>query len=318
MFSRNPQFDIVTIGGATRDIMFYSSNGKVIKGSALTEQRLVAFEYGAKILADKLYISFGGGAANVAVNCASMGLKTALIARVGNDDLGESIIDSAHRQGVETRFVTRDPKHDSGFSMILTLTSNDHEHVAFLHRGANNALAAADLPQRLSTRWVYVSSLPERNWLPLMQRAISYKLPLAWNPGRAQLVKLSTVKKILPHIESLHLNKDEALEFFKITNVRALIKKIQKLGPKIVVITDANKGAHVASSDEYYFMKAKSVKRVDSIGVGDAFHAAFVSALAKDKSLPVALKWGIHNAAAAIAKIGAQNGMLTKVQIEKL
>ncbi|KKT83646.1 MAG: Carbohydrate kinase PfkB, partial [candidate division WWE3 bacterium GW2011_GWC2_44_9] len=49
----------------------------------LTKQKLLAFEYGAKIMADKIYYTFGGGGANSAVSFANLGLKTAMVAKVG-------------------------------------------------------------------------------------------------------------------------------------------------------------------------------------------------------------------------------------------
>ena len=43
-------YDIITIGGATRDITFLTDKGKVIETPEnLTEQALLCFEHGAKI-----------------------------------------------------------------------------------------------------------------------------------------------------------------------------------------------------------------------------------------------------------------------------
>ena len=55
------KYDVVSVGGLTRDVMFYSGAGEVISGASPTKQKLLAFEYGAKILADKIFFSWRRG-----------------------------------------------------------------------------------------------------------------------------------------------------------------------------------------------------------------------------------------------------------------
>ena len=55
-------YDMITIGGATEDITFYTAEGLLINNKKdLTKQKLLAFEYGAKIKIDKSFSGFGGG-----------------------------------------------------------------------------------------------------------------------------------------------------------------------------------------------------------------------------------------------------------------
>jgi sugar/nucleoside kinase (ribokinase family) len=125
------------------------------------------------------------------------------------------------------------------------------------------------------------------------------------------------MKKFLPRVKVLSLNRDEALEFRKLKDIKGLIKYIQRLGPKIVVITDGDKGAYAYDGSKYYFIKAKPVKALDTVGVGDAFGSALTSALIYGKDIKSALAWGIKNSASCVSKVGAQNGLLTKKQIER-
>ncbi len=305
-------YNILTVGGATRDIMFYSAEGELVRTGNMTKQRLLAFEYGAKILADKLHFSFGGGAANAAATFASLGLKTALACRIGGDDAGDAILKNLKQKGVSAEFVKIDKELSTGFSLILTVDNAESEHIAFLHRGANNNLSAHDLPAVAPAPWVYVSSLPGNNWVPVVRKVIASGARIAWNPGSGQLQHLVELKKLLPKVEILMLNRDEALEFKKLKDIKDLIKHIHALGPKIVVITDGRNGAYVYDGKKYYFMKARRSKSVDTIGVGDAFNAAFTAGIIHGKTVRQALEWGIKNAASVVSKVGAQNGILTK------
>src|SRR3990167_894402 len=106
MLKRNiKKFDVVSIGGATSDFMFYSGEGELISTGNLTKQKLLAFEYGAKIMADKLYPTYGGGAANSSVSFARLGLKAGVICKVGSDDGGRKVAENLKKKGVDTSFI---------------------------------------------------------------------------------------------------------------------------------------------------------------------------------------------------------------------
>ena len=48
---------VTTIGGATRDIMFYTDDMVLIDNKAdLLRQKLIGFEYGAKVYSEDVYL----------------------------------------------------------------------------------------------------------------------------------------------------------------------------------------------------------------------------------------------------------------------
>ncbi|MEI6627262.1 MAG: PfkB family carbohydrate kinase [bacterium] len=312
------KLDVVTIGGATRDMMFYSGEGELINTSDITKQKLLAFEYGAKIMVDKLNYSFGGGAANVAVSFAGLGLKVAPVCRVAQDEIGQAILQNFKNRSVDYSLLSIDLKEHSGFSVVLTVKNAAHEHILFTYRGANDLLSVDDLRlSKVDVKWFYVSSLPEVGWEKVMHKVVEQKKPIAWNPGSHQLKNIEQVKAFLPNISLFVVNHDEALFFKKLKDIKGLLKTIQDFGPKIVVITDGSKGAYAYDGKKYYYIKAQAVKAVDTVGVGDAFASAFTAALIYGKNIKQALRWGMKNSASCITQIGAQNGLLTLKRIEK-
>ena len=313
---KNKKFDVVSIGGATGDFMFYSGEGELIATSNLTKQKLLAFEYGAKIIADKLYKTYGGGAANTSVSFAHLGLKAGIISKVGLDEEGKKVVDNLKKKGVDTRFIKYDKHNSTAFSMILTVKGTENEHIVFAHRGASDVLSAKDLSlDKIKSGWFYITSLPKIGWEGIMDLVIKANSKIAWNPGSMQLKRLSRMKKYLPRVKLLLLNKDEALEFKKLKNIKGLLKYIKNLGPEIVVITDGSVGAYAYDGKKYYFIKALKTKSVDTVGVGDAFSSAFTGALIYGNNIKIALKWGVSNSASVVSKIGAQNGLLSKRKI---
>jgi ribokinase len=318
MAKRPKKFDVITVGGATRDMMFYSKEGELVSTGNLTKQKLLAFEYGAKIVADNLYFSFGGGAANTAVSFSKLGLKVAAVCRVGNGDNGRLVVKNFRNNNVDASFVTLDSRGQTGFSVVLTVDNSNKEHVLFGYRGANEFLREKDLPaNRANCDWYYVTSLPKLCWAGIMQKLCRSGKNIAWNPGGRQLLQMSRVKKYLPKVRVLILNKDEAYEFKKLKNTKGLLKHLFDLGPEIVVITDGALGAYAYDGCKYYYHKAKKAKSLDTVGVGDAFGSAFVAAVIGGKDVKTALRWGINNSASVISKIGAQNGQLNRRGVNK-
>jgi sugar/nucleoside kinase (ribokinase family) len=80
---------ITTIGSALYDVMFYTDEAVLTYNPTdILRQRLISFEYGAKIYSKDAHFVGGGSAANVAVTFANLGIKTQIISAVGNDFLG--------------------------------------------------------------------------------------------------------------------------------------------------------------------------------------------------------------------------------------
>jgi sugar/nucleoside kinase (ribokinase family) len=315
MITTKKQFDLVTVGGATVDISFYSKDGELITTGNATKQKLLAFEYGAKVVADRVFITCGGGASNASVSASRLGLKVAPIVRIGGDEYGKIIYKNFKENKVDTSLLKLDNNGMSGFSTILTIDNPSKEHIAFIYRGANSNISAKDIPTGIDAKWFYVTSLPQAGWMGILDKLTKTGKNIVWNPGNEQLKDIPAIKKYLPKVKVLLLNRDEATEFKKLKDTKGLLKHIFELGPKLVVITDGANGAYAYDGKKYYYMKAKSRKVINTLGVGDAFGSALTSALIYDKNIKEALEWGINNSASVVSQIGAQAGLLTKAKI---
>ena len=320
-------FDVITMGGATRDIIFYTDEGELVRGRELTKQKLLGFEFGAKINLKDVSFNFGGGAANSAVAFACLGLRTAAILTLGMDDNGLAVKKNLARHKVDTRFVELKKNLATGFSFILT-DIGSREHIAFLYRGANNDLefSSKDLG-KIKNKWFYVSSLSGPNWQQILTRLLTVvkgsrepKIKLAWNPGSRQIqAGLKNLARFLKLTEVLLVNRDEALELVlsvtraskKIDQPEILLKILKKYGSRIVVVTDGAKGAYAFDGKSIYHAKTLNFRPVDTTGVGDAFGSSFVAGLILFKEDIVrALKLAIVNSNFELLEVGAETGLL--------
>lgn len=120
--STNKTLDVITIGRASVDLY-----GQQI-GTRLED--IGSF---AK--------SVGGCPTNISVGTARLGLKSALITRVGNEQMGRFIREQLQREGVETKGVVTDPERLT--ALVLLSVENDKSFPLIFYRD-NCADAALD------------------------------------------------------------------------------------------------------------------------------------------------------------------------------
>ena len=325
-------YDILTVGGIMRDIIFLTKEGTITESPENPLcQRMISFELGAKVYVKKVYFEPGGGASNTAVGFSKMGLKTAIMGRVGQDREGDQLIKSLKNDKVDVHLVRIDKKVSTGFAFILSLKNRKRAHAIFAYRGTNDELVfnIKNKNKLKGIKWIYISSLSSNNWPLILNQAFNFKekekIKVAWNPSNVQLK--SDFKKLKDHLkrtEALILNEDEAKELVlsrkKINDfrIKTLLKEIAVMGPKIVIITQGKYGVSAWWENKFYFQKPAPAEVINTTGAGDSFSAAFVSSLFyQPGNLKQALKWGVTNSASVIDQIGAQKGLLTKNQVIK-
>ncbi len=322
------KYDFITIGGATRDISFFTDQGVLINNQKdILRQKLLGFEYGAKIKVDKFYYSFGGGAANAAVCLANFGLRVACLSAVGRDDNGRAIMNNLRINKIDRRLMRINKNTESGSSFIVV--SPGGERIIFGARAANHELelGVRDVRALKQAANIYLASL-SGNWPSTLKNIYSVVgeggPQIFWNPGGQQL--RAGLKKIAPFLKKtkvFSLNKDEAIELVlssgkvkDLTNAylnkeENLLALIKGYGPEIVVITLGADGVAAFDGKKIYRYKIiKDKKRVDSTGIGDAFNSSVAAGLFCFGDLDKALSLGLKNAAAKINHLGAQTGLM--------
>lgn len=321
---------ITTIGGATRDMMFYTDDMLLLDNKKdLLRQRLIGFEYGAKIYSKEVYLTYGGGGANAAVSFASLGIKAQTILSLGDDTLAYDMLFYLKKRKVDTKLIQKNKNIITGTSFIVNV-GKAKEHVIFAYRGANNLIDLSKKTiENIDTPWIYLTSL-SGNFVPALNNLFSYcgqkSIELAWNPGANQLkLGLKSLAKYIKKTSVFIVNRDEALELLVSVegrgiknNIDFILEYLHGYGQRVTVVTDGAKGAYVYDGRKKYFKPALKVKGVNTTGAGDSFGSGFVAGLIKYKwDLEKALKLGVLNSNSVITKIGAQEGLLTVKDLKK-
>lgn len=316
--------DIVAIGSVTKD-NFLELDYKIISWFKTPLRKAIVFPLGEKLGVEKIYQTIGGNSVNASVCFSRQGFKTACFGKIGNDSAGREVIEKLKKEKVSPIFAISKEK-PTAYSVLLL---KNGERTILGYHGASNSLNKKDIPWRkLKSKWWYLSLAGEsiKLFRPLLAFAKKNKIKVAFNPSGYHIKhRRKEILGSLKNLSFLVLNEGEAAELVGIpfSREKEVFKKLDKLTPGIVAVTNGPKGVTV--SDGKYIYKAgifKEKKLVDRTGAGDAFGSGFVAGLirknfnSKTYDLrPIifyAIRLATANATAVVEKIGATEGILTK------
>ena len=286
------------------------------------ENCTISMKWGDKIPYDSsVLVPAVGNAANAAVSAARLGLSTGFISNVGKDTFGEQTLATFAKEGVDTKYIAVNDGIPTNHHYVL---SYDAERTILIRHEAYPYLIPKEL---VPPKWVYLSSVGEHteafhNELLEWLRA-HRETKLAFQPGTFQ-IKMGKEKLagLYAIAEVVAVNKEEAERILEIgeTGIKELLEKMRALGPKIALITDGTNGAYASDGAQVLKvpMYPDQSPPANRTGAGDAMTSTFVAALALGKSLEEALLWGPVNSMSVVQHIGAQKGLLTRAELEKL
>lgn len=318
------EYDFIAIGDTVTDAFIRIQQASVMhieNGNGAVDEEL-CFVNGAKIPYEFAKVLAGvGNAANAAVSASRLGLKTGFVSDVGADDQGKEILAALKANHIDTTFVRSHEGKSSNYHYVLW--HNAERTILIKHETYPYAL-----PEMGSPRWLYFSSVGD-NSLPYHHEVAEYlkahpTVKLAFQPGTFQ-IKLGkdALKDLYQHTEIFFCNVEEARIILNTEepNPAKLPSMMSALGPKISVITDGPKGAYAFDgyTGKNYFMPPYPDPKppYERTGAGDACASTITIALALGLPIETALQWGPINSMSVVQYVGAQEGLLTREQLEK-
>lgn len=308
------KFDVVCVGSATVD-------------SFLTlEQRFSSIKSGDKLLVTSLEKHSGGGATNSAAALAKLGMKVKVLTKLGNDHDAEFVLNELKQYKIKNICLNHSKKN-TDFATIVSSTK-EKDRIILVHKGASRDLTTSDFKKsQLKAKWIYLASLMDKSFTVAKEIAAyakKKKIKLLFNPSHYLAKKGNRyLKPVLEATTVLILNKKEAQALLKnkTNDSKRLLLGLQKLGPKMVIITNGTKKLFAMYQNIIYSLQPPKVKIVHTAGAGDSFNAGFLAGII-NYPIEDALQIGQANASSVIQHIGTKNKLLTKKeakqQIKKL
>jgi 5-dehydro-2-deoxygluconokinase len=325
-----PAFDFICLGRAAVDLYGLE------RGTRLEDA-----QHFAKYL--------GGSSGNVAVGLSRLGLKVAMLTRVGDEHMGRFVREALAAEGVDVRAVKTDPKRLTGLVLLGIENAESFPHIFFRENCADMGLEPADADAapfasaralaltgtHLSTDGVRAAArralaLAKQHGLRVVLD-IDYR-PVLWGLGghgggaereKASAAVTREIQAFLPDCDLVVGTEEEirvagggasALEALAAIRAKTAATIVMKRGVAGCVVFD---GAIPASVEQGLVVGGFPVEVLNVLGAGDAFLSGYLSGWIE--SLPPAHCGRRGNAAGAmvVTRHGCTPAMPTRAELEE-
>ena len=286
----------------------------------------------------------GGSPTNISVGAQRLGLKTALLTAVGEDPVGDFILEFLRIEQVDTRFIPRKPGRRTS-AVILGIEPLDHFPLVYYRDNcADNALSIEDVLAapvtetnafefagtnlaRESSRsaTLFAAERARRAGVPVLFdldfRPDQWHDPRAFGvAARAALAHTRVAIGTEDEIKAAVLTDPDQVQVVGLQvsdahvegDVDAAIRTLLGLGPEVVIEKRGAEGSRIHAPDAAPVeVPGYPVKVHNILGAGDAFAAGFIYGFVKQWPLYRAARLGNACGAIVVTRHGCANFMPT-------
>ena len=278
---------------------------------------------GETVLGEGFVTSPGGKGANQAVAVARLGGACRMIARVGQDAFGQSLLANLKADGVDCADVIPTTDAPSGVAMILVDSRGENSIV--VASGANFRLTPDDLFSRAeafeqAAVVVLQLELPLPTVRAAIQMARRHGCKIVLDPAPAQ-------RNLPPELFQVDVFSPNVSEAELLTGRKAIEERVDKQvasdliarGAGAAVLKLGSRGSMVVTADSHFYtVPPYRVQVEDTTAAGDAFTAALAVAVGRGERLHEAARFANAAGALACTKLGAQLAMPTADEVRLL
>ncbi|MGB1627521.1 MAG: adenosine kinase, partial [Miltoncostaeaceae bacterium] len=257
----------------------------------------------------------GGSAANTVVGAAMLGVRTAFVGRVRDDQLGHVFTHDIRAAGVQ--FDTAPATDGPETAVCMVMVTPDAHRTMCTHLGASIELGPDDVDEAL-VRNSAVLYLEGYLWDPPGAReAMRRAIRIAKDEGRAVALSLSDPFAVDRHradfldlvdndVDILFANEHELTSLYGIDDLDTAFNEVMPL-VKVAACTRGEHGAVIVGDGETHVIPAEpAVQVVDTTGAGDLFAAGFLAGWTQGRNLHGCGRMGAVAAAEVISHLGAR------------
>ncbi|CDL86408.1 ribokinase [Xenorhabdus cabanillasii] len=276
---------------------------------------------GETVQGERYQVAFGGKGANQAVAAGRCGADITFIACVGQDDIGERVLQQLVKDNINTSAIEVIAGEATGVALIFV--DQQGENVIGINAGANGALT----PEYLCR---YEQVIKDADALLLQletpldtvqlaaETAKKHNTKVILNPAPAQKIS----DRLLSLVDIITPNETEAefLTGVSVTDDAGAEKAAQSLhnkGIETVIITLGSRGVWLSEKGKQgKVVSGFEVKAIDTIAAGDTFNGALVTGLLEGKEILSAIRFAHAAAAIAVTRHGAQPSVPWRSEID--
>ena len=273
----------------------------------------------------------GGCPANIAIGAARLGLRTALISRVGDEPMGRFVLEQLARERVATGGVRVDPLRLTSLVLLSVRDAQSFPLIFYRENCADSALCEDDVDEQFiaSAQAILVTGThfslaaaarAQRKAIDIARRHgrtvvldVDYR-PNLWGIGGhdtgesryARAVRVTeALGPVLPECDLIVGTEEEMHIAAGIEDTRAAIRHIRSLTAAVIVCKRGARGCVVFAGgipgalEDGLTAPGLEVEIYNVLGAGDAFLAGFLSGYLRGE--PHAVSARLANACGALA-----------------
>ncbi len=260
---------------------------------------------GGKTFASQFVSAPGGPAAAASLAVAALGHEAIFLGRLGNDAIGDEIIRSLEKRGVNAGRIHRVPGQNSQVSSVVVDERGERQIVNFSsaqldpdpHWLPADVIAAADF------------LLTDVRWPEGAQRA----LEIARNHQVPSLIDADIAPVDIGHLVKLASHavfSERGLEMVTgLTDPKSALKKAAQTSHACVAVTVGENGCFWLENGTIDHCPAEPIDAIDTCSAGDVFHGAFAVAMVENMGLADAMRFAGIAAALKCRTFGGSLGV---------
>jgi ribokinase len=267
---------------------------------------------GETVLGNSFHSIPGGKGANQAVAAARLGADVTMIAAVGNDSFGKTLVEHLTNEGINTENIIKVKDTSTGIASIIV---SEADNSIIVVPGANNHVTPEGIEKHedkiINSDIILLQlEIPVKSVIRAVELAKKHGVRTILNPAPIQKLP----KELLEMVDYLTPNEHEQALLFD--SIGGTEEELAKYKEKCIV-TKGSKGVMIYKNGEKNEIPSIQVEAVDTTGAGDSFNGALAVALCDGLEIEEACRFANVVGAISVTKLGAQTGMPTKKEVEE-
>jgi 5-dehydro-2-deoxygluconokinase len=291
----------------------------------------------------------GGSSGNLAAGLARLGMKSAMLTRVGDEQMGRFVREQLQREGVDVSHVGTDPDRLTGLVVLGIGNADNIPHIFFRERCADMGLCKDDVDEEfiasarmLAITGTHLSTQTTRDAVVTAIAAakrsatrvvldIDYR-PVLWgltSPGEgasrfAECGEITSIlQRVLPDCDLIVGTEEEIAIAGGNTDTTVALQAMRGLTDAVIVLKRGASGCcifeagRIGSVDDGIPAGGANIEVFNTVGAGDAFLSGFLYGLLND--LPPAESGTLGNACGAlvVSRHGCTPAMPSRVELDE-
>jgi 5-dehydro-2-deoxygluconokinase len=290
----------------------------------------------------------GGCPANVAIGAARLGLRAALITRVGDEPMGRFVLEQLARERVVTRGVRIDPQRLTSLVLLSARDAQTFPLIFYRENCADGAICEADIDEELvaSAQAILVTGThfslaaaarAQRKAIDTARRYgrtvvldIDYR-PNLWgigghDAGESRYARAARVTQalapVLPDCDLIVGTEEEMHIAAGIEETLAAIRHLRSLTAAVIVCKRGARGCVVFADDipgaleDGLVAPGLDIEVYNVLGAGDAFLAGFLSGYLRREPHAVSARRGNACGALAVSRLLCSSEFPTLAELD--